>query len=230
MTAPTEVAPSWAAVVVNYEAGASLTTCVETLLADDSAGAPEVVVVDNGSADGSVDQLEATFPQVTVIRPGANLGYGRAANLGAAATRAPIVAVLNPDTEVEAGTAAALVRPVRGGRPARGGWPAATQFRRVGVPVRTIGSVTARRDRACAPRRRRAEQPVHALVPPARCRSGGRSAGRMDLRRGGLAPARRTRSGRRLGRAVLPVLRRRGPLPAARGATDGRSPTSPAAT
>ena len=136
------VAASWAAVVVNYEAGPSLTTCVETLLADDSAGAPEVVIVDNGSADGSVEQLEATFPEVTVIRPGANLGYGRAANLGAAATRAPIVAVLNPDTEVEAGTAAALVGRFDGGGSARGGRPAAAQLRRVGVPVRPIGAVT----------------------------------------------------------------------------------------
>jgi GT2 family glycosyltransferase len=110
MAVRAEAGPSWAAVVVNYEAGASLTTCIDSLLRDDSAGgAPEIVVVDNGSADGSVAQLEAAFPDVTVIRPGANLGYGRAANLGAAATRAPIVAVLNPDAEVEPGTAAALV-------------------------------------------------------------------------------------------------------------------------
>ncbi len=105
-----EASPAWAAVVVNYEAGPSLTACVDSLLADDSAGgSPEVVVVDNGSADGSVAELQAAFPEVTVIRPGANLGYGRAANLGAAATRAPIVAVLNPDAEIEPGTAGALL-------------------------------------------------------------------------------------------------------------------------
>lgn len=110
MTVRAEAGPTWAAVVVNYEAGSSLTACVDSLLADGSAGGPpEVVVVDNGSADGSVAELVAAFPDVTVIRPGANLGYGRAANLGAAATRAPIVAVLNPDAEIEPGTAAALV-------------------------------------------------------------------------------------------------------------------------
>ncbi len=81
------------------------------LLADDSAGGPpEVVVVDNGSTDGSIDELRAAFPDVPVINPDANLGYGRAANLGIAATRAPVVAVLNPDAEVEAGTAAAMLR------------------------------------------------------------------------------------------------------------------------
>jgi N-acetylglucosaminyl-diphospho-decaprenol L-rhamnosyltransferase len=106
--------PAWAAVVVNYEAGPALTACVRSLLADASSGTPpEVVVVDNGSADGSVAALRAEFPAVTVVQPGANLGYARAANLGAAATTAPIVAVLNPDTELEPGTAGALVGRLR---------------------------------------------------------------------------------------------------------------------
>ncbi len=102
--------PRWAAVVVNYESGPSLTACVAALLADDSAGGPpEVVVVDNGSTDRSVAALHAAFPEVPVIDPDANLGYGRAANLGIAATRAPVVAVINPDAEVAAGTAAAVM-------------------------------------------------------------------------------------------------------------------------
>lgn len=109
-----DTTPAWAAVVVNYEAGPSLRACVESLLADDSAGGPpEVVVVDNGSTDGSVAALLAAFPDVTVLTPGANLGYARAANLGTAATRAPVVAVLNPDAEVERGTAAALLEAMR---------------------------------------------------------------------------------------------------------------------
>jgi GT2 family glycosyltransferase len=102
--------PRWAAVIVNYEAGSSLTKCVASLLADTSAGGPpEVVVVDNGSSDDSITRLHAAFPEVPVVDPGANLGYGRAANLGIAATRAPVVAVLNPDAEVEVGTAAAML-------------------------------------------------------------------------------------------------------------------------
>jgi N-acetylglucosaminyl-diphospho-decaprenol L-rhamnosyltransferase len=97
----------WAAVVINYEAGSALARCVRSLLADTSAGAaPQVVVVDNGSSDGSAAAVEQ---EVRVLHPGANLGYARAANLGIAATDAPVVAVCNADLEVEGGTAAAIL-------------------------------------------------------------------------------------------------------------------------
>jgi N-acetylglucosaminyl-diphospho-decaprenol L-rhamnosyltransferase len=106
----TESKPArWAAVVVNYEAGPLLLACVESLLADTSAGIPEVVVVDNGSRDGSIDALLRAVPGVRVVAPAANVGYAAAANRGTAATTAPVVAVCNPDLEVTGGTAAAVL-------------------------------------------------------------------------------------------------------------------------
>jgi N-acetylglucosaminyl-diphospho-decaprenol L-rhamnosyltransferase len=106
---PPVAEPRWAAVVVNYEAGPLLLACVESLLADTSAGAPEVVVVDNGSRDGSVAALRRAHPTVRVVEPGGNVGYATAANRGTEATVAPIVAVCNPDLEVRPGTGAALL-------------------------------------------------------------------------------------------------------------------------
>ena len=105
--------PGWAAVVVNFEAGPLLEACVRSLLADNSAGAVELVVVDNGSRDDSIAALVAAHPGVRVVNAPGNVGYARAANLGTAATKAPIVAVLNPDTAVEPGTAGALVARLR---------------------------------------------------------------------------------------------------------------------
>jgi N-acetylglucosaminyl-diphospho-decaprenol L-rhamnosyltransferase len=101
---------AWAAVVVNFESGPLLLACVRSLLADDSEGVPELVVVNNGSSDGSVATLLHALPTITVIEPGTNLGYAAAANRGIAATRASIVAVCNPDLVVVPGTARALVR------------------------------------------------------------------------------------------------------------------------
>ncbi len=112
MTEPTD--PAWAAVVVNYHSGSEIVECVASLLADGGgagggAGAPEVVVVDNGSDGDELESWLEPFPAVTVLRPGANLGYARAANLGIAATRAPIVAVFNPDARLEPGSSVAVL-------------------------------------------------------------------------------------------------------------------------
>jgi N-acetylglucosaminyl-diphospho-decaprenol L-rhamnosyltransferase len=96
--------------VVTYEAGALLTECVRSLFADTSAGTPQVVVVDNGSDDGSVDGLRAAVPGVEVLTPDRNVGYAAAANLGIACTRAPVIAVCNADVRVAPGTAAAMLR------------------------------------------------------------------------------------------------------------------------
>ncbi len=99
----------WAAVVINYMAGPLLVDCVRSVLADTSAGPAELVVIDNGSSDGSVEAMQAQYPGVQVVRAPANLGYARAANLGIAATRAPVVAVMNSDLTVVPGCAGALV-------------------------------------------------------------------------------------------------------------------------
>ena len=100
---------SWAAVVVNYNGGALLIDCVRSILDDASAGSVELVVVDNASSDGSITALAAAIPEVRVVHSPGNVGYARAANLGAAATRAPIVAVCNADVTIEPGTAAAML-------------------------------------------------------------------------------------------------------------------------
>jgi len=103
------VTARWAAVVVNYESGSLLTACVQSLLADDSAGEAEVVVVDNGSTDGSTAELERACPQARLVAAPGNVGYARAANLGIAATRASVVAVFNSDLTVEFGSAKAML-------------------------------------------------------------------------------------------------------------------------
>src|SRR5690348_5941632 len=92
----------WAAVIVNYNAGAHLARCVASVEADASAGTPEIIVVDNGSTDGSLGAIAATTARI-LASPG-NVGYARAANLGIAAARARHVAVINADIVLEPGT------------------------------------------------------------------------------------------------------------------------------
>jgi N-acetylglucosaminyl-diphospho-decaprenol L-rhamnosyltransferase len=99
-------AAGWAAVVVNYNAGDVLVGCVTSVLAQDPL--PELVVVDNASTDDSIGRLRRVHPDVRIVRSGGNLGYARAANLGIAATGAPLVAVLNPDTVLAPGVGKAM--------------------------------------------------------------------------------------------------------------------------
>jgi N-acetylglucosaminyl-diphospho-decaprenol L-rhamnosyltransferase len=96
-------------VIINFEYGPLLLKCVRSLLADDSAGPFEIVIVDNGSSDGSVAAVRSAEPQVRIVTSPGNVGYARAANLGIAATSAPVVAVFNADLTTHPRTAAALV-------------------------------------------------------------------------------------------------------------------------
>jgi N-acetylglucosaminyl-diphospho-decaprenol L-rhamnosyltransferase len=104
-SAPPVAATGVAAVVVNYEAGPLLAHCVETLRAERVA---ELVVVDNGSRDGSVDEVRRRWPEVEVLTPGTNLGYGAAANRGAAATTSSAVLVCNADLAIAPGAVGEL--------------------------------------------------------------------------------------------------------------------------
>ncbi|HVJ97475.1 MAG TPA: glycosyltransferase family 2 protein [Acidimicrobiia bacterium] len=105
----TEIQPAWAAIVVNYESGTLLLDAVRSLRAETSAGPVDVVVVDNGSRDGSAAAVAREFPDVRVVTAPGNVGYARAANLGIASTRCAIVAVFNSDMTIEPGTAKAML-------------------------------------------------------------------------------------------------------------------------
>jgi GT2 family glycosyltransferase len=57
----------------------------------------EVVVVDNGSADGTAEAVAAEFPDVVLVRIHENIGFGRAVNLGAVVASGDVLLVVNND-------------------------------------------------------------------------------------------------------------------------------------
>ncbi|MGO8722882.1 MAG: glycosyltransferase family 2 protein [Acidimicrobiales bacterium] len=88
------------AVVVNYNAGEVLARCLLSLRQN---GISDIVVVDNGSDDGSMPfGPEPAAPRL--IRPPRNIGYGAGANLGARSVESELVFICNPDLVVEPGT------------------------------------------------------------------------------------------------------------------------------
>ena len=93
-------------VVVTYSPGAALPVFLSSLRT--ATDVPyEVVLADNGSTDGAPEQ--AVGPRVRLLRTGANLGYGAAANRGAAGAESDWIVVANPDTEWSPGSLTELL-------------------------------------------------------------------------------------------------------------------------
>lgn len=95
--------PRVSVIVVAYRSGPALLRCLRSLEATDSV---EAIVVAN---EGGEEIREAAgLPFVTVVEPGANLGFAAGCNLGARAARGEILVFLNPDTVVAEGALAEL--------------------------------------------------------------------------------------------------------------------------
>jgi GT2 family glycosyltransferase len=94
------------AIVVTHAGAAWLPDCLRALAAQEVRARLEIVVVDNGSADGTPALLRAEFPSVAVLRLPQNQGYARANNAAlrrALAAGAEFAALVNDDVEVEPG-------------------------------------------------------------------------------------------------------------------------------
>lgn len=87
--------PTISVIVVAYEPGERLAACLDAVAAQTLAPA-EVLIVDNGSSDGSVAAARGR-PELRVLSPGGNTGFARGNNLAADEARGDWLALLNPD-------------------------------------------------------------------------------------------------------------------------------------
>jgi N-acetylglucosaminyl-diphospho-decaprenol L-rhamnosyltransferase len=96
--------------VVSFQTRELLRGCLRSLA---ESGAT-VCVVDNGSTDGSPDMVREEFPDVRLVEPGRNLGFGAAVNLAAAGSPGcEVVVAANADVEVQPGAVDELVGALR---------------------------------------------------------------------------------------------------------------------
>jgi GT2 family glycosyltransferase len=96
--------PVCSVVIPTYNGRRLLETCLASIERH-SPRAPsiEVIVVDDGSTDGTMDWLAATHPAIRLVRHERNRGFCGAANAGIAAARGEFIQLLNNDTEVTPG-------------------------------------------------------------------------------------------------------------------------------
>ena len=108
MTATASIAGDrFSVVIVNYNGGPMLQECVLSVVRE-GVPASKIIVVDNGSRDGSIDDLERSIDGLPVIRNSCNAGFARAVNQGieraqAETSPAEFVLLLNNDAQLEPG-------------------------------------------------------------------------------------------------------------------------------
>lgn len=105
-------------IIVNYNTKELLLDCLHSLfLAERKGFTIEIFIVDNGSTDGSVEQVKKeiaknkkNWPKLEIVENKRNLGFARANNLGIKKSLGRYILFLNPDTVVEKKTLSYMVK------------------------------------------------------------------------------------------------------------------------
>ena len=108
MTGPDAPQADLSIIIVSTNEAHWLEPCLRTVFERAGDARLDVVVVDNGSTDGTRELVETQFPAARIVES-VNRGFAHANNRGAMTTNARYVLFLNPDTEVVDGTFGALV-------------------------------------------------------------------------------------------------------------------------
>ncbi len=97
-------------IIPNYNGMAYLENCLASLRGEPA----RVIVVDNGSTDGSRELVQEKFPKVRLISLDRNYGFCRAVNRGMEVSETTYVILLNNDTEAQPGFVKALEKAMDG--------------------------------------------------------------------------------------------------------------------
>jgi GT2 family glycosyltransferase len=112
-TVSASASPRVSVIILNWNGREHLVACLPSLLAQSYTDF-EIIVVDNGSTDGTVDWLRDHFPQVRLIQNATNRGFAAANNQAICASTAEYLALLNNDTVVDERWLEVMVRTADG--------------------------------------------------------------------------------------------------------------------
>jgi GT2 family glycosyltransferase len=91
-------------IIVNYKTKKITADCLRSIKASSDTISKEIIVVDNGSEDGSIEYLKKSFPWTKVYSSGGNLGFARGNNFGVNKAKGKYVWLLNSDTVINKST------------------------------------------------------------------------------------------------------------------------------
>ncbi len=101
--------PLISAIVITYNGMRFLPDCMRTLSDDLKNLSHEIIVVDNGSLDGSIEFIRKNYPNTNLHANETNLGFAQAVNIGIKASHGQYVYILNQDLRFRNGTAVKLL-------------------------------------------------------------------------------------------------------------------------
>ena len=98
-------------IVLNYNGKGFLNSCLSSL-ASQTYSDFEVIVVDNGSRDGSPEYIEENYPWVRLAKNDENLGFAGGTNVGIRAAKGEFVITLNNDSRADSRFIEELIKPM----------------------------------------------------------------------------------------------------------------------
>jgi len=100
-------------IIINYKTKEITADCLETIKKSQDNLTKEVIVIDNGSEDGSVEYLKQKFSQYQVLSSGGNLGFAQGNNFGVNKATGEYIWLLNSDTLIKSNTISTLMECVK---------------------------------------------------------------------------------------------------------------------
>jgi GT2 family glycosyltransferase len=85
------------AIIISFNGREFLADCITTLKESLKGIVHEIIIVDNGSSDGSIKLIQSAHNDLTIIENGANLGFAKAVNIGIRAANGEYMFILNQD-------------------------------------------------------------------------------------------------------------------------------------
>lgn len=161
-------------VIVTWQGRELLISCLDHLAKQTVPH--RVIVVDNGSTDGTAELLRRDYPETTLLALTENLGFGKGNNLGVAAGTAPYVVLVNNDVDVAPDFLEHAVAPLRE-QPGVGGVAALTTHPTTGM----VDQIGVEIDRGlCAYARGAGQDPEALELGPLAAPCGGAAAYRRS--------------------------------------------------
>ncbi len=96
-------------IIPNWNQRELLSECITSIHGEGHSLPHEIIIVDNGSTDGSVEHIKRAFPHIILLENSVNLGFAKALNQGIVHSQGEYIFILNNDVRLPGDTSERLL-------------------------------------------------------------------------------------------------------------------------